>query len=447
MQLVNHIFNYDDWRDSSMIFNAVDTTNQVQLIEDITDGIVGNKSIDYAQAVEELADRLASVYAALITDYFPKDKLDEDMEKDCERVESVVNALLMQVAQQLTNAENGYRDDDSRLMCPLPTNDTTLSREERFKTNKDNIYENFRSSFLVMYIDSLKTPHDVIDELDLHQMVWINNNIFDIANAYYEPEKASNSARLGGIGSMNKSTRANRRCARRNKTSRFGVWQWDDWARDIPTLICDSIDNHGVFFAELIPSWPNDRGEYEWDGSFDPETEPTNWTLEIYDTEFGEEDWTEVYGTAREAMEEADDFIAKFITEQNLIGNGPYTLARRNAMRKRRNKTAKITWGEASDILEACVDKAVEYFEDMVSDGEDVDDSVSEAVYGAIDDTCMYYTDQLAMIWACGALEDAFMAASEKISDEVYAEFYQKIDPEDYRKEGRRKAMRRKMRR
>lgn len=440
MQFVNNIFNYDDWRDSSMIFNAVDATNQVRLIEDITDGIVGNKSIGYTQAVEELADRLASVYAALITDYFPKDKLDEDMEKDCERAKSLVNALLIQVAQQLTNAENGYRDDDSGLMCPLPTSDMTLSREERFKTNKDNIYENYSSNSLIMYIDSLKTPHDVINELDSHQMVWINNNILDIANAYYEPEKASNSARLGGIGSMNKSTRASRRCARRNKTSKFGVWNWDDWTRDTPTLICDPIDNHGVYFAELIPSWPNDvndRGEYEWDGSFDPETEPTLWTIEIYDTEFGTSgDWTEfVDCTAREAMEEADDFIAEFIAEQNLIGNGPYTLASRN-------KTAEITWGEASDILEACVDKAVEYFEDMVSDGEDVDDAVSDAVYGAIDDTCMYYTDQLAMIWACGALEDAFMAASEKISDEVYTEFYQKIDPEDYRKEGRRKAMR-----
>lgn len=220
--------------------------------------------------------------------------------------------------------------------------------------------------------------------------------------------------------------------AKRRKTSKFGVWQWDDWTRDIPTLICDPIDNHGVYFAELIPSWPNDvndRGEYEWDGSFDPETEATNWALEIYDTEFGEEDWTEVYGTAREAMEEADDFIAKFITRENLVGNGPYTLASRN-------KTAEITWSEASDVLEECVDKAVEYFEDMVSGGEDVDDAVSEAVYSAIDDTCMYYTDQLAMIWACGALEDAFGAAIEKISDEVYTEFYQKIDPEDYRERG-----------
>lgn len=140
-----------------------------------------------------------------------------------------------------------------------------------------------------------------------------------------------------------------RKQAKSNKISKFGVWEWDDWTRDIPTLICDSIDNHGVFFAELIPSWPNDvndRGEYEWDGSFDPETEPTNWTLEIYDTEFGEEGWTEVYGTAREAMEEADDFIAEFITEQNLIGNGPYTLAKRNAVRKR------AMFGTVDDYME-----------------------------------------------------------------------------------------------
>lgn len=80
-------------------------------------------------------------------------------------------------------------------------------------------------------------------------------------------------------------------------------------------------------------------------------------------------------------------------------GYGPHSASRRRA---RRNKTAEITWSEASDVLYACVDKAVEYFEDMVADGEDVDDAVSEAVYGAIDDTCMYYTDQLAMIWACG---------------------------------------------
>lgn len=240
--------------------------------------------------------------------------------------------------------------------------------------------------------------------------------------------------------------------SKRRKTSRFGVWQWDDWARDTPTLICDPIDNHGRFFAELVPAWPNDindRGEYEWDGSFDPETDTTLWTIDIYDTEFGATgDWTEFADcTAREAMEEADDFIAEFITEQNLIGNGPYTLARRNAMSKRRNKTAEITWGEAQEVLDGCVDMAVSNFEELVPDYDYVEDAVSDAIHDAYESELMYSTDQLAMIWACGALDQALQNAWEAIDEVVYDEFYKRVDPDDYRKEGRRRAMRGKMRR
>ena len=111
-------------------------------------------------------------------------------------------------------------------------------------------------------------------------------------------------------------------------------------------------------------------------------------------------------------------------------------------MRKRRNKTAEITWGEAQEVLDGCVEMAVSNFEELVPDYDYVDDAVSDAIHDAYESALIYNTDQLAMIWACGALEQAMQNAWETIDEVVYDEFYKRIDPDDYRKEGRRKAMR-----
>jgi hypothetical protein len=123
----------------------------------------------------------------------------------------------------------------------------------------------------------------------------------------------------------------------------------------------------------------------------------------------------------------------------------------RNASRKRRRanrrKTAEITWGEAQEVLDGCVDMAVSNFEELVPDYDYVEDAVSDAIHDAYESTLMYSTDQLAMIWACGALDQALQNAWEAIDEVVYDEFYKRVDPDDYRKEGRRRARRRKMRR